>query len=121
MFYLILTNAMVAKQSWFLLQKQYGHSKYRIRALYENSRLFHYLKYGYDRVTDCCTHIRRGRMTREEAIKINQAKSGKFPEEYLGYKLSEVLNEINCSREEFIKICDKFTNKAYLYVTTIMK
>ena len=74
---------------------------------------FKFLKYGYDRVTDwCCTHIRRGRMTREEAVKINQLKSGKFPEEYLGYKLSEVLDEINCSREEFINICDKFTNKS---------
>lgn len=74
---------------------------------------FKFLKYGYDRVTDwCCTHIRRGRMSREEAIKINQSKSGKFPEEYLGYKLSEILDEINCTREEFIKICDKFTNKS---------
>tara|TARA_A100001015_G_C14885523_1_gene670267 strand:- start:9 stop:1166 length:1158 start_codon:yes stop_codon:yes gene_type:complete len=74
---------------------------------------FKFLKYGYDRVTDwCCTHIRRGRMSREEAIKINQEKSGKFPEEYLGYKLSEILEEIDCSREEFIKICDKFTNKS---------
>ena len=51
-------------------------------------------------------------MTREEAVKINQLKSGKFPEEYLGYKLSEVLDEINCSKEEFINICDKFTNKS---------
>lgn len=74
---------------------------------------FKFLKYGYDRVTDwCCTHIRRGRMTRDEAVKINQSKSGKFPEEYLGIKLSVILEEINCSREEFINICDKFTNKS---------
>ena len=74
---------------------------------------FKFLKYGYDRVTDwCCTHIRRGRMTRAEAVKINQKKSGKFPEEYLGYKLSEILDEIDCTREEFLKICDKFTNKS---------
>ena len=73
---------------------------------------FKFLKYGYDRVTDwCCWHIRRGRMTREEAVKINQTKSGKFPEEYLGYPLSEILDEINCTRDEFINICDKFTNK----------
>ena len=73
---------------------------------------FKFLKYGYDRVTDwCCWHIRRGRMTREEAVKINQTKSGKFPEEYLGYSLSEILDEINCTRDEFINICDKFTNK----------
>ena len=74
---------------------------------------FKFLKYGYDRITDwCCTHIRRGRMTREEAIKINQEQSGKFPEESLGYKLSEILDEINCTRDEFIEICDKFTNKS---------
>ena len=74
---------------------------------------FKYLKYGYDRVTDwCCVHIRRGRMTRDEAVKINQEKSGKFPEEYLGYPISEILDEIHITREEFIKICDKFTNKS---------
>ena len=74
---------------------------------------FKFLKYGYDRVTDwCCWHIRRGRMTRDEAVIINKEKSGRFPEEYLGYSLSEILDEINCTREEFINICDKFTNKS---------
>ncbi len=111
-------NAIIAKQHGFI---PYEKDVEGSIVNYENldnvymriHDYFKYLKYGYDRVTDwCCTHIRRGRMTREEAIKINQAKSGKFPEEYLGYKLSEVLNEINCSREEFIKICDKFTNKS---------
>ena len=51
-------------------------------------------------------------MTREEALKINQEQSGKFPEESLGHKLSEILDEINCTREEFVEICDKFTNKS---------
>ncbi len=111
-------NAIIAKQHGFM---PYEKDVEGSIVNYENldnvymriHDYFKYLKYGYDRVTDwCCTHIRRGRMTREEAIKINQDKSGKFPEEYLGYKLSEVLNEINCSREEFIKICDKFTNKS---------
>ena len=74
---------------------------------------FKFLKYGYDRVTDwCCTHIRRKRMTREEAIKINKDKSGKFPENYLGHSLAEILEEINIERDEFINICDKFTNKS---------
>ena len=73
---------------------------------------FKYLKYGYDRVTDwCCWHIRRGRMKREEALKINLEKSGKFPNTYMDVALDEILREIDCSKEEFISICDKFTNK----------
>ena len=73
---------------------------------------FKFLKYGYDRVTDwCCWHIRRGRLSREEAIIINNKKSGKFPSSYLGYSLNEILAEIECSVDEFNEICNKFTNK----------
>lgn len=73
---------------------------------------FKYLKYGYDRVTDwCCWHIRRKRLTRSEALKINFEKSGKFPNKYMGVDLKEVLNDIDCTLEEFKLICDKFTNK----------
>ena len=74
---------------------------------------FKFLKYGYDRITDwCCWNIRRGKISRDEAVKINQEKSGKFPATYLGYPLKVVLDEINCSKEEFDNICDKFTNKS---------
>ena len=74
---------------------------------------FKYLKFGFGRATDlACIHIRRGRLTRKEAVKIIQEKSDKFPEIYLGYQLSEILDEIKISREDFIKICDKFTNKS---------
>jgi len=73
---------------------------------------FKFLKYGYDRVTDwCCWHLRRGRMSREEAIKINKEKSGKFPSTYLDVPIQEILEEIDCTKEEFIKICDNFSNK----------
>ena len=73
---------------------------------------FKYLKYGYDRVTDwCCWHIRRSRLSRNEAIKINNEKSGKFPSSYLGVPLKDILNNINCKTEEFEEICDNFTNK----------
>ena len=111
-------NALIAEQHGF---KPYAKDVEGSIVNYENldnvymriHDYFKFLKYGYDRVTDwCCTHIRRGRMSREDAIKINQLKSGKFPEEYLGYKLSEILNEINCTREEFIRICDIFNNKS---------
>ncbi len=73
---------------------------------------FKFLKYGYDRVTDwCCWHIRRNRLTRNEAIKINNEKSGKFPSSYLGVSLEIILKNIDCSTKEFEDICDNFTNK----------
>lgn len=73
---------------------------------------FKYLKFGYDRVTDwCCWHIRRGRLNREEALNLENDKSGKYPSEYLGYSLGDVLEEINCTQKEFDEICDAFTNK----------
>lgn len=73
---------------------------------------FKFLKYGYDRVTDwCCWKIRRKRMSREDAKIIVNKFGGKFPSIYLGVKLEEILDEINLSLEDFIKICDKFTNK----------
>ena len=72
---------------------------------------FKYLKYGYDRVTDwCCWHIRRKRLTRDDALKLNNEKSGKYPAQYLGYDIKEILDEIDCTIEEFDKICDNFTN-----------
>lgn len=73
---------------------------------------FKFLKFGYDRATDwSCWHIRRGRLTREEAIKLVKKHGGGFPLSYLGCSLDEILNDISMSREEFVKICDRFTNK----------
>ncbi len=73
---------------------------------------FKFLKFGYDRVTDwCCWKIRRGRLTRDKAKEFVIKYGGKYPINYLGYELSEILKEINCSLDEFNLICDKFTNK----------
>jgi len=73
---------------------------------------FKFLKFGFGRSTDCTSlHIRRGRLTREEALKMVRLHEGKFPYEYLGYPLEKILNYIDISLEEFINICDKFTNK----------
>jgi N-acetyl sugar amidotransferase len=73
---------------------------------------FKFLKYGYDRVTDwCCWNLRRSKITRSEAIKINRSKSGKFPSTYLDISINEILKEINCTKKEFTNICDNFSNK----------
>ena len=73
---------------------------------------FKYLKFGFGRTTDhVCMHIRRGRLTREMGLSIIKRRDGKFPIEYLGKKLEDILKPLNITIEEFIKICDQFTNK----------
>jgi len=73
---------------------------------------FKFLKFGFGRATDlACMHIRRGRITREQAIDIIIKNDGLFPWEYLGEKLEDILEPLDISVEEFIKVCDKYTNK----------
>jgi hypothetical protein len=36
---------------------------------------------------------------------------GIFPWEYLGKPLKDILRQLDISEDEFIKMCDKFTNK----------
>jgi hypothetical protein len=73
---------------------------------------FKFLKYGFGRATDlACLHIRRGRLSREEAIRLVKEHDGKFPWSYLGCSIEEMLKDIDMTLDEFIKVCDRFTNK----------
>ncbi len=73
---------------------------------------FKFLKFGYARATDqACLHIRRGRLSRDEAIAIMRERDGKFPATYLGKPLEDILAEIDMTVEQFVRICDRFTNK----------
>ena len=73
---------------------------------------FKYLKFGFSRATDiACLHVRRGRLTRQDALAIVSARDGKFPWTYLGKPLSEILEPLDMGVDEFIKVCDRFTNK----------
>lgn len=74
---------------------------------------FKYLKFGFGRATDiACLHLRRGRITRKDAIEIVNKHDGKFPWTYLGKAVEEILIPLGIEMEEFIKICDRFTNKS---------
>ncbi len=78
---------------------------------------FKFLKYGFARATDqACLHVRRGRLQRGDAIQLMRKLDGKFPWTYLGKPIEETLAEIGMTLEEFIRICDRFTNKK-LFVT----
>ncbi len=73
---------------------------------------FKFLKFGFGRSSDIASsHIRRGRITREEGMKLVKMHDGKFPWTYLGKPIEKILERIDLSLNEFIKICDRFTNK----------
>jgi N-acetyl sugar amidotransferase len=74
---------------------------------------FKFLKFGFGRSTDiACLHVRRGRMTREDALDIVRQHDGKFPWTYLDKPLAEILEPLDMSVAEFEKVCDQFTNKS---------
>ncbi len=73
---------------------------------------FKFIKFGFSRATDhACLHIRRGRLAREIGLEIVRRLDGKFPWEYLGKSLEDTLRPLDMTVDEFIRVCDKFTNK----------
>ncbi len=73
---------------------------------------FKFLKFGFGRATDhACLHLRRGRIDRETAVDLVNRHDGKFPWTYLGKPIQEILKPLDIPLDEFISICDKFTNK----------
>ncbi len=73
---------------------------------------FMYLKFGFGRASSMVSvHVRRGRLTRADAVAIVRRHDGRFPWTYLGKPLAEILRPIGVTVDEFIRICDRFTNK----------
>jgi len=78
---------------------------------------FKFLKFGFGRATDiACLHVRRGRITRQDALERVHRHDGQFPWFYIGKPVEKILEPLELSVDEFIKICDRFTNKK-LFVT----
>ena len=69
---------------------------------------FKWLKFGYGRASDSgSTQIRLKQISREDGIRLVKQHEGKLPEKFL----DEFLDQWEMDREEFLDICDKFTNK----------
>lgn len=69
---------------------------------------FKFLKFGFGRATDHTSiDIRNKRLTRDEGLKLVKQYDGKIPTKYL----REFLDDFVLTKQEFLKICDKFTNK----------
>lgn len=73
---------------------------------------FKFLKFGFGRASDIASlHIRRGRLLRSQAIELVKNLEGKFPWEYLGKNIEDIVKPLGLNIAEFIEIADKFTNK----------
>lgn len=73
---------------------------------------FMFLKFGFGRTTSLANmFIRRGRLSREEGAELVKAHDGRFPWTCLGKPLQDILADIDMELEEFMRLCDKFTNK----------
>jgi len=71
---------------------------------------FKFLKYGYMRPTDIASlAIRRGRMTRDEALKLI-AEREVFPSTYLGMPYEEILDRIGVTEGQFDACVARFRN-----------
>ncbi len=73
---------------------------------------FKFLKFGFSRASDIASlHIRRGRIIRAEGMDIVRRLDGRFPWTYLGKSLEAILEPLELTIDEFVKICDRFTNR----------
>lgn len=111
------TNALLAQAHGF---ETLSHLVEGSLANYENldnhqtgiHDYFKFLKFGFGRATDIANnHIRRGRLSREDAVNIVRRHDGAFPWTCLGRPLDDILAEIDMTVDEFQRVCDQFTNK----------
>ncbi len=73
---------------------------------------FKFLKYGFSRTTDlACLHIRRSRLTRQQGMVLARKHDGEFPWQHLGKSLVDIIAPLDLSIDQFIEICDNFTNR----------
>jgi N-acetyl sugar amidotransferase len=109
-------NAKIAKERGFsFFYKQVEGSYFEYENL-DNLQhgihdYFKFLKFGFGRATDqLSVLIRRGLISRSEAIEIAKKIEGKFPWKYLDIGIEAILNHLGISLEEFEDIANQFTN-----------
>ena len=112
-----LENYLIAKKNGFIDYGQPIENGYFSFEKLDNYQhgihdYFKYLKYGFGRATDQLSFlIRKKELKRKEALALQSQYEGKFPRSYLGKNLEDILKDIGMNMQEFIDICDRFTNK----------
>jgi N-acetyl sugar amidotransferase len=78
------------------------------QALYALHTYLMYLKFGFGRANqDACIEIRRGAMTRHQALNLVSIYDGEYPDKFINL----YLDYYQISQKEFEEILDKFANK----------
>jgi N-acetyl sugar amidotransferase len=71
-----------------------------------------YWKFSYTRAVDIAsTHIRRGRLTRGEAVELCRRVEGYIPTTYLGKSYVQILRQIGMSISEFQEVAVRFADR----------
>ena len=112
-----INNAIIAQSNGFKTYDKFVEGSgcdYENLDNYQTSihDYFKYLKFGFGRTTDIMNNmIRRNIISRDDAIEIVKKHDGMYPHSYLNKNLSDILDHINMTVDEFNIICDNFTNK----------
>ena len=70
-----------------------------------------YVKFGFGRSTDvACNLIRRGLLSRDDAIRLVKANDGAYPWYYMEKSLEKILGEYSITVDEFNEVCNDYTN-----------
>lgn len=107
-------NYLVAKDKCGLEENEDGNSgtftnfAQNDQLLYSLHAYLMYLKFGFGRATqDAGIEIRRGAMTREQAVNLVRIYDGIYPEEYI----QQYLEYYEMTKDEFDGVLDKWANK----------
>lgn len=107
-------NYLVAKEHCRLQEKEEGNSgtftnfAQNDQALYALHAYLMYLKFGFGRATqDAGIEIRRGAMTRDQAVHLVRLYDGHYPEEFI----SSYLDYYAMTQEEFDAVLDRWANQ----------
>jgi N-acetyl sugar amidotransferase len=116
------TNALIAQANGFVTKETVVEGSVVNYENLDNHQTgihdyFKYLKFGFGRATDItCLHLRRGRISREFGVDFVKRHDGKFPWTYLDKPIEDILRPVGLTLDEFIKVCDRFTNKKIFQV-----
>jgi len=109
-------NYVVAKEHCGLKEKEEGTAgtftnfSQNDQALYSLHAYLMYLKFGFGRATqDAGIEIRRGAMTREQALNLVMAYDNQYPHEFLDL----YLDYYEMTKVEFDTVLDKYANKDF--------
>lgn len=107
-------NYLVAKEHCGLQEAEENNSgtftnfAQNDQALYSLHAYMMYLKFGFGRATqDAGIEIRRGAMTREQALNLVQLYDGHYPEEFI----PTYLNYYRMTLDEFDQVLERWVNK----------